>query len=136
MHCDEHQYPDYLPLEMEDPVVLETFADLLGPPENPFQPYFFLPGGILINNEEEDPQMAYNNSDPALSEVSGGDISCVQTDQGESIPEADNFYQGRFLLHGLSTLISRASPGINPLSAVEAEVAAHLKSNHWLPQKL
>lgn len=138
MHCDEHQYPEitYLPVELEDPVVLGAFADVPGFPENPFQPYFFLPREIPIDNEEEDPQMAYNNPDPALSEVSGGDISCVQTDQDESIQETDNFYQGRFLLHGFSTPLSRASPGINALSAVEAEVAAHLKSNHWLPQKL
>ncbi len=48
MHCDEHQYPEitYLPVELEDPVVLGAFADVPGFPENPFQPYFFLPREI------------------------------------------------------------------------------------------
>lgn len=135
MHCDEHQYPGatHMPVEME---TLDDFV-VPGSPEEQSTPYFFPPAEFSISDQEvEDPQMVCENSDRVFSEDSLADISCVETDEEERLPEADNFYQGRILLHGFNALLSRASPGTNALSAAEAEVAGLLKRNHWLPQKL
>ncbi|KJA29986.1 hypothetical protein HYPSUDRAFT_250083 [Hypholoma sublateritium FD-334 SS-4] len=141
VHCDENRNPgaDYMPVEMEnlyDFVVPETFVDGLGSPEDQSPSYFFLPAEFSISDKQEDLSVVCENSYRALSDISAADISYVETDEGQCSPEADNFYQGRLLLHGFSAILSSASPGTNALSATEAEVAGLLKRNHWLPQKL